>query len=166
MSVKNMYPLDFDEFIRNVGVGDSLVESVRKAWLDRTSVDSFVHAKMMELYRLYLVVGGMPDAVRQYLETNNLQTVIRIQRDIINLYKRDISKYDSGNKLYIEEIFNLIPPELNAKNKRFVLKNLNENAKFSRLQNSFLWLTVAGVAFPVYNVEEPKVPLLLSRSRN
>lgn len=58
----------------------------------------------MELYRLYLVVGGMPDAVRQYLETNNLQTVIRIQRDIINLYKRDISKYDSGNKLYIEEI--------------------------------------------------------------
>lgn len=121
---------------------------------------------MMELYRLYLVVGGMPDAVRQYLETNNLQTVIRIQRDIINLYKRDISKYDSGNKLYIEEIFNLIPPELNAKNKRFVLKNLNENAKFSRLQNSFLWLTDAGVALPVYNVEEPKVPLLLSRSRN
>lgn len=166
MSVKNMYPLDFEEFIRNVGVGDSVVESVRKAWLDRTSVDSFVHAKMMELYRLYLVVGGMPDAVRQYLETNNLQTVIRIQRDIINLYKRDISKYDSGNKLYIEEIFNLIPPELNAKNKRFVLKNLNENAKFSRLQNSFLWLTDAGVALPVYNVEEPKVPLLLSRSRN
>ena len=151
-----MYPLDFEEFIRNVGVGDSVVESVRKAWLDRTSVDSFVHAKMMELYRLYLVVGGMPDAVRQYLETNNLQTVIRIQRDIINLYKRDISKYDSGNKLYIEEIFNLIPPELNAKNKRFVLKNLNENAKFSRLQNSFLWLTDAGVALPVYNVEEPK----------
>ena len=131
MSVKNMYPLDFEEFIRNVGVG-----------------------------------GGMPDAVRQYLETNNLQTVIRIQRDIINLYKRDISKYDSGNKLYIEEIFNLIPPELNAKNKRFVLKKLNENAKFSRLQNSFLWLTDAGVALPVYNVEEPKVPLLLSRSRN
>lgn len=166
MSVKNMYPLDFEEFIRNVGVGDSVVESVGKAWLDRTSVDSFVHAKMMELYRLYLVVGGMPDAVRQYLETNNLQTVIRIQRDIINLYKRDISKYDSGNKLYIEEIFNLIPPELNAKNKRFVLKNLNKNAKFSRLQNSFLWLTDAGVALPVYNVEEPKVPLLLSRSRN
>ncbi len=64
MSVKNMYPLDFEKFIRNVGVGDSVVESVRKAWLDRTSVDSFVHAKMMELYRLYLVVGGMPDAVR------------------------------------------------------------------------------------------------------
>ena len=70
------------------------------------------------------------------------------------------------NKLYIEEIFNLIPPELNAKNKRFILKRLNENAKFERYQNSFLWLKNAGVALPVYNVEEPKIPLLVARSRN
>ena len=89
-----------------------------------------------------------------------------VQKDIVSLYKRDISKYDADNKLYIEEIFNLIPPELNAKNKRFILKRLNENAKFSHFQNSFLWLKSAGVTLPVYNVEEPKVPLLLARSRN
>lgn len=89
-----------------------------------------------------------------------------VQQDIIRLYKRDIARYDPGNKLYIEEIFNLIPPELNAKNKRFILKRLNEHAKFDRVESSFLWLTNAGTALPVYNVEEPKVPLLLARSRN
>lgn len=89
-----------------------------------------------------------------------------IQQDIIRLYKRDIAQYDPDNKLYIEDIFDLIPPELNAKNKRFILKRLNENAKFERFRNSFLWLKNAGVAIPVYNVEEPKMPLLLARSRN
>ena len=120
----------------------------------------------MELFRLYLVVGGMPAAVSKYLETHNLQEVMAVQQDIIRLYKRDITKYDPGNGLYIGEIFNLVTPELNAKNKRFVLKRLNEHAKFDRVENSFLWLTNAGVALPVYNVEEPKIPLLLARSRN
>ena len=120
----------------------------------------------MELFRLYLVVGGMPAAVSKYIESNNLQEVMTVQQDIIRLYKRDIARYDPDNKLYIEEIFNLIPPELNAKNKRFILKRLNEHAKFDRVESSFLWLTNAGVALPVYNVEEPKVPLLLNRSRN
>lgn len=69
-------------------------------------------------------------------------------------------------RLYLEEIFNLIPAELNAQNKRFILKNLNENMKFSRYENSFIWLKEVGVAIPVYNVDEPKIPLLLSRSRN
>lgn len=87
-------------------------------------------------------------------------------RHFIRLYKRDIVQYDPNNKLYIEEMFNLIPPELNAKNKRFILKRLNEHAKFDRVENSFLWLINAGVALPVYNVEEPKMPFLLARSRN
>ena len=82
------------------------------------------------------------------------------------MYEVDITKYDPDNKLYIREIFNLIPPELNAKNKRFILKNLNENVKFSRLENSFIWLKDAGVALPTFSVDEPTVPLILSRSRN
>lgn len=130
------------------------------------AVDSFVHSKMMELFRLYLVIGGMPAAINKYLETNNLNEVMAVQQEIIRLYKRDITQYDPANKLYIEDIFNLIPPELNAKNKRFILKRLNEYAKFERYENSFLWLKNAGVALPIYNIEEPKVPLLLSRSRN
>src|SRR5574344_1501934 len=121
---------------------------------------------MMELFRLYLVVGGMPAVVSKYIDTNNLQEVMNVQQDIIRLYKRDIAQYDPNNKLYIREIFNLIPPELNAKNKRFILKNLNENIKFSRNENSFIWLKDAGVALPTFSVEAPTTPLILSRQRN
>lgn len=166
MGVKDMYPMDFEEFISCVGINQQVIDSLRTAWQNRTPVDEFVHSKIMELFRLYLVVGGMPAAVSKYIETNNLQEVMAVQKDIIKLYKRDIAQYDSNNKLSIEEIFDLIPPELNAKNKRFILKRLNENAKFERYQNSFLWLKNAGVALPVYNIEEPKLPLLLYRSRN
>ncbi|MDD6594010.1 MAG: AAA family ATPase [Bacteroidales bacterium] len=166
MAIKDMYPMDFEEFITNLGISETVVNSLREAWLKRTPVDAFVHQKLMDFFRLYLIVGGMPAAVSKYIETNNLQEVMGIQQQIIRLYKRDIAQYDPSNKLYIEDIFNLIPPELNAKNKRFILKRLNENAKFNRMENSFLWLTNAGVALPVYNVEEPKLPLLLSRSRN
>ena len=166
MGVKDMYPMDFEEFISCVGINQQVIDSLRTAWQNRTPVDEFVHSKIMELFRLYLVVGGMPAVVSKYIETNNLQEVMAVQKDIIKLYKRDIAQYDSNNKLSIEEIFDLIPPELNAKNKRFILKRLNENAKFERYQNSFLWLKNAGVALPVYNIEEPKLPLLLSRSRN
>ena len=166
MGVKDMFPLDFEEFISCIGINEKVIESLRHSWNNLLPVDNFIHSKIMELFRLYLIVGGMPAVVNKYLETNNLQEVIKTQQDIIRLYKRDISQYDPNNKLYIEDIFNLIPPELNSKNKRFILKKLNENAKFERFQNSFLWLKNAGVALPVYNIEEPKVPLLLSRSRN
>lgn len=166
LGIKEMYPLDFEEFISCVGVNNSVIESLRTAWKHRHTADDFIHQRMIELFRLYLVVGGMPAAVAKYLDSNNLQEVMLIQQDIIRLYKRDIAKYDPNNKLYLEDIFNLIPPELNAKNKRFILKRLNENAKYDRYHNSFLWLSNAGVAIPVYNVEEPKIPLLLARSRN
>lgn len=166
MGVKDMFPLDFEEFISCVGINDVVIGALHEAWRNRTTVDEFVHGKIMELFRLYLVVGGMPAAVSKYVESNNLQEVMAVQQDIIRLYKRDIARYDPDNKLYIEEIFNLIPPELNAKNKRFILKRLNEHAKFDRIENSFLWLTNAGVALPVYNVEEPKMLLLFARSRN
>lgn len=166
MGVKDMYPLDFEEFIIAAGINEKIIGSLRHAWETRTPVDDFLHTKMMELFRLYLIVGGMPAAVEKYIETNNLQEVMAVQNDIIRLYKRDISQYDPDNKLYIEDIFDLIPPELNAKNKRFILKRLNENAKFERYADGFLWLKNAGVALPVFNVDEPKVPLLLSRSRN
>lgn len=166
MGIKTMYPLDFEEFISCVGISDSIIDTLRTAWETRKPIDAFVHKKLMELFRLYLVIGGMPAAVNKYLESNNLQEVMLLQYDIIRLYMRDIAQYDAANKLYINDIFYLIPPELNAKNKRFVLKRLNENAKFERFKNSFLWLTNAGVAIPVYNVEEPKMPLMLTRSRN
>ncbi len=166
MDVKDMYPLDLEEFMQAMGVSAKVMDVLQKAFEQQQPVDDFVHKKMMELFRLYLIVGGMPSAVQKYVDTHNLQGVMAEQQAIIRLYKRDIAKYDKHQKLYIDDIFDLIPSELNAKNKRFILKDLNENLKFSRYENSFLWLKNAGVALPVYNVEEPVVPLKLSRSRN
>ena len=166
MDVKEMYPLDMEEFFRAMGISDQVMDSLQKAYEQQQPVDEYVHKKMMELFRLYLIVGGMPAAVQKYLDTRNLQDVMAEQQAIIRLYRRDIAKYDRKHKLYIDEIFDMIPSELNAKNKRFILKNLNENLKFSRYENSFLWLKDAGVALPTYNVEEPVAPLKLSRSRN
>lgn len=166
LDIVEMFPLDLEEFVRALGVGDAVIDNLREAFVKLQPVDEFVHRKMMELFRLYLVVGGMPAAVQKYVDTHNLKDVMNEQLAIVRLYKRDITKYDKDRKLYIEEIFDLIPSELNAKNKRFILKNLNENLKFSRYENSFIWLKDAGVALPVFNVEEPVVPLKLSRSRN
>jgi predicted AAA+ superfamily ATPase len=88
------------------------------------------------------------------------------QRSIITTYKKDIAKYDPEDKLYLEDIFDLIPSELNAKNKRFIMKNLNENFKLSRYRNSFIWLRDAGVALSAFCANEPTSPLLLSKSTN
>ena len=166
MDEYQMFPLDFEEFIRNIGVTDEVIASVREAWEQQIPVDAYIHEKMMRLFNLYLIVGGMPAAVQKYVDSNDLQLVIREQQAILTLYKKDIAKYDPNNKLYINDIFELIPSELNAKNKRFILKNLNEHIKFSRNENSFVWLRDADMALPTYNVEEPRVPLKLNELRN
>lgn len=166
MDVAEMYPLDFEEFAVANGVSETVLTELKRGFTERVPVDSFVHEKMMELFRLYLIVGGMPAAVNKYLLTNNIQEVVKEQRSILTAYKKDIGKYDPQNKRYLEDIFDLIPSELNSKNKRFVLKDLNENFKFSRYTNSFIWLKDAGVAHPSYCVDEPVAPLLLSKATN
>ena len=166
MDIATMYPLDFEEFAWANGVGEKVIDSLHGSFEQKTPVDTFIHERMTTLFELYLIVGGMPEAVSAYLETKNLRKVADAQNAIIRLYKRDISKYDEKDRLYLNEIFDLIPSELNAKNKRFILKNLNEKARFDKYYDSFLWLKNAGVALPVNVVDEPKVPLLLSKSQN
>ena len=166
MEVADMYPLDLEEFAVAVGIPQNVIDRLGENYACRTPADELIHRKMMEVFRLYLVVGGMPAAVQKYLDTNNMQLVMAEQQAIVRMYHQDISKYDKANKLYIAEIFDRIPAELNAKNKRFILKNINENMKFSRYENSFLWLKDAGAALPTYNVDEPTAPLLLSSARN
>lgn len=166
MGIKEVFPLDFEEFIINLGISDTIISKLRECWELRKGVDPIIHDKLMQLFRLYLITGGMPAAVAEYKESNNINIVMRIQQDIVALYRKDISQYAQKDKLKIKEIFDLIPTELDAKNKRFILKNLNEHAKYGRYENSFLWLKDAGVAIPVYNVSEPKMPLKLSETRN
>ena len=166
LRILEMFPLTFFEFCRANGLSDMVMDAIGSAFQERKPMDEFVHSKLMELFYLYLIVGGMPAAVSTYLDSKNIRDVIRVQSDILETYKRDISKYDLEDKLYLKEIFELIPSELNAKNKRFIMKKLNENFKFSRYENSFIWLKDAGVALPCFCAQEPLSPLMLSRSTN
>lgn len=166
LSILEMYPLDFREFCEANRVSQTVMDKLKECFEKKQPVDELIHEKMMELFRLYLIVGGMPAVVDAYIRTNNLKEVLRIQQGIVQLYYKDIAKYDKDNKLYLDEIFSLIPSELNNKNKRFIMKDLNENFRFSRYENSFIWLKEAGVALPVYCVQEPELPLLLSKSTN
>ena len=166
MAVKEVFPLDMEEFSRCLGLSDEVLTSVEEAFDKKIPVDKVVHDALMKMVHLYLVVGGMPAAVQAYIDTNDLNVVEEKQKEIIDLYKWDISQYDPNKKLEINEIFNLIPSELDAKNKCFILKNLNEHARFSRYENSFLWLKNAGVAIPTMNIQEPTFSFKLNELRN
>ena len=166
MAVKEVFPLDMEEFARCLGLSDEVLISIGEAFEKKIPVDKVVHDALMKMVHLYLVVGGMPAAVQAYVDTNDLNVVEEKQKEIIDLYKWDISQYDPNKKLEINEIFNLIPSELDAKNKRFILKNLNEHARFSRYENSFLWLKNAGVAIPTLNIQEPTFSFKLNELRN
>ena len=102
-------------------------------------MDDFIHQKLLSLFFIYLIVGGMPDAVKKYIETKDIREVDKIQKDIA---------------------------ELNKQNKKFVFTMLDKELKFDRYENSFLWLKDAGVVIPVYNADSPTVPLLASKSSN
>ena len=166
LSVMEVFPLDFEEFVRAVGAGESVLETIKSSYEHFQPVDSVVHQSLLRLLNLYLVMGGMPAAVQIYLDTHDVGFVQAKQKEILEMYKLDISQYDPGGKLYVNEIFDLIPSELNAKNKRFILKKLNEGSRFSKYENGFLWLSGAGAAIPVYNITMPAFPLKLNEQRN
>jgi len=166
VSEHQVFPLDFEEFLLAIGVGKEWIDRLRECYEQRREVDSFVHKKMMEFYHLYLVVGGMPAAVQKYVDTHDFVQVIDEQKAILQLYKRDIATYNPGCELQINEIFDLIPSELNAQNKRFVFKALHDKARFDDHKDDFLWLKQADMALPTYNVDTPVYPLRLSEKRN
>lgn len=158
-----MFPLDFEEFCTANGVQESIIASLKKSFENRTEVDAVIHEAMLRLFRLYLVVGGMPGVVVKYLETGNIADAVREQENIIKRYKEDIVKYEATDrKLRITKVFDAIPGELDDINKRFVLNHVDREAKAERYENTFEWLKAAGVAIPVYNAEEPVLPLRLS----
>ena len=166
MQIFDMYPLDFREFIDALGVQESIVDILEKCYVERQVVDEFIHKKMLDIFNLYLIVGGMPQAVSIYLETNDLNRVSQIQQDITRLYRFDFSKYEEKYKLKLKEIYDALPGQLDEKNKRFQLNKMGKGMSFNRVENDFLWLKDAGVVIPVYNVSEPKLPLMISENRN
>jgi len=108
----------------------------------------------------------MPDAVQRFVDTHDIGQVIEIQKNILELYRQDISKYAQNDKNKIKDIFDSIPSELNEKNKRFIVTDLKKTARMERYENSFLWLKDAGVALPCYNVTDPVIPLKLNEKHS
>ncbi len=166
MQLLEMYPMNFMEFTWALGISQDIIERVEKCYKSRIPVDDFIHEKMLDIFYLYLIIGGMPQAVVTYLETNDLNRVTQIQESILKLYKQDFTKYETQYKLRLREIYDAIPSELDAKNKRFKLNLLGNGINYDRVANDFLWLKDAGVALPVYNIQEPKLPLLLNVNRS
>ena len=166
MDIYDMYPLDFEEFMIANHVQPEVIDYLGKCFSNRVPVEESINERFLKLFNLYVIIGGMPEAVQRYADTQNLREVQDVQRQIIRQYKEDISKYDIDNKLYIQEVFTRIPSELNSKNKRFILKENNQIKRFEKYRNTFIWLRDAGVALPVHVAEEPMVPLELSGKTN
>ena len=162
MDEVRMYPLDFEEFVLAEGERPELVEAARTSWLSGRKLDKVYHERLLKLWRLYLVVGGMPAAVQKYLDTRNISLVVREQKKILALYRKDITQYDEKNALRIRAVFDRIPAELNEVNKRFFASSVRPGITFENLSDEFLWLKEAGVALPTVTVTEPKIPLVLS----
>ena len=167
LTILRMYPMDFEEFMVANSVSNTTLDMLKEKFETRRPVDEFIHQKLLSLFFVYLIVGGMPDAVKTYIETKDIREVDKVQRDIITLYKEDFSQYEfEDKKLRLKSIYDIIPAELNKQNKKFVFTMLDKELKFDRYENSFLWLKDAGVVIPVYNAEAPLIPLKAGKSSN
>ena len=166
MDEVRMYPLDFEEFVIANGERPILFEAAKKAWEEGVNLDPLYDERLRKLFRLYLVVGGMPAVVQKYLDTNDIAAVIAEQNQILVEYRKDISKYDAANSLRIREVFERVAPELNKKNKRFFVNSVKPGERAERLEDEFIWLKEAAVALPSYVADEPKIPLMLSKRSN
>ncbi len=165
LDVLQMYPMDFEEFAGALGVSDDVFSYLRECFSKGEPVDETIHKQTLSLFRTYLVVGGMPKAVSEFAKTNDVNYVNRALNEIDYGYRKDVAKYQKTNKLLIQDIYDLIPSELNHQNKRFILKNLNEKARFYQCESSFAWLKDSGIGLFVYNADNPVYPLLGSKER-
>ena len=167
LTILRMYPMDFEEFMVANNVSAATLDMLKEKYETNSPVDEFIHQKLLSMFFVYLIVGGMPDAVKTYIATKDIREVDKIQRDITTLYKEDFSQYEQEDKkLKLKSIYDIIPAELNKQNKRFIFTMLDKELKFDRYENSFLWLKDAGVVLPVYNVDAPVIPLMTSKSSN
>lgn len=167
VNIYQMFPLDFEEFLWANAVNENVIDIYKESFITKKELPDYVYNKLMDLFMRYLTVGGMPEAVETYINTNDYNRVKEVFNAIDENNKRDISKYlENSKRLKIKEIYDLIPSEINAQNKRFIVKDIENKSKNEDVSTSFLWLQNAGLSIPVYNVDEPKYPLAISKNRN
>ena len=164
-----MYPLDFEEFLWAKGVGEMALNHIKDCFDKKTPVDEGIHKVLMNYFKEYVLVGGMPEAVETYINEKNLFLVQKVQSQIFNKYLKDVTTYiDNDNvKLRVKNILSSAPSQLSNKNMRFVASNVIDLSylKHNFIDNEFLWLDAAGVVIPTYHVNQPIIPLILSKDR-
>lgn len=166
MTTIDMYPMDLEEFFLANGLGQDVIEILRNCFERKLPVSDFIHENLIDAFYKYLIIGGMPEAVKTFIETGDYNKVKKVHNKIYREYKRDFSKYESDKKLKLINTYDLIPAELDQKNKRYIFTDLYSEFRFDRYENSFMWLNDAGVALPTYNVTEVEVPLEASKKSN
>lgn len=163
-----MYPLDLEEFLYANGINEHTVSVLRKKFRNLESLDETTHNKMMDLFRKYLLVGGLPDAVNVFVSEKNIRKIHEIQSEIHSYYATDASKYDEEKKLKIRKIYDMLPSNLENKKKRLIVQNIeNKRGKtFADYSDEFEYLISAGIALGVQAISNPVFPLIESGIKN
>ena len=163
-----MFPLDFEEFLYANGMNAPAISALQKKFERIEALDEAVHNKLMDLFRKYLLVGGLPDAVNAYLETKNIQLVREIQSGIHDYYAADASKYDAERKLKIRRVYDLIPSNMENKKKRIIAQNIEgkKGKIFANYSDEFEYLISSGIALNVQAISNPVFPLIESSGKN
>ena len=167
VTIKQMYPLDFEEFLWATGIGKEWIENIRQKYLAKEALDENTHNILLKRFQYYLLVGGLPEAVNLYLDDRNMVRVRQAHRDIHDLYRIDASQYDVEHKLTIRRIYDLLPSNLENKKKRIVYKNIEgkKGKKFSDYADEFEYLTNSGIALEVAAISNPHFPLAESEQK-
>ncbi|MBO5008354.1 MAG: ATP-binding protein [Clostridia bacterium] len=165
---KQMYPLDFEEFLISQGFNSYAINALKNKFEKRESLDETTHEKVMDLFKKYLLTGGLPDAVNSYIKDKNIVNVRTIQSEIHGYYGADASKYDTERKLKIRRIYDQIPSNLENKKKRVVIQNIEgiKGKRYSDYEDEFDYLISAGIALEVRAISTPVFPLIESSGKN
>jgi len=159
-----MHPLDFEEFLWATG-NDMLMDFINKMYTDSKPLGQVFHRKVMDIFRQYIMVGGMPLAVCTYLETMDFESVDAVKRDILNIYRNDIFNYAAENAEKVAEIFDSIPSQLSKHEKKFRLSSLNPDARLRDWNEAFFWLKDSQVVNICFNATEPNIGLKMNEER-
>ena len=167
VTIEQMYPLDFEEFLWATGISKEWIENIRDFFIHEKPLDERTHHLLLKRFQYYLLVGGLPEAINNYLADRNMVRVRQTHRDIHNLYRIDASQYDKEHKLKIRNIYDLIPSNLENKKKRIVYKNIEgkKGKTFSDYADEFEYLTNSGVALEVTAISNPRYPLAESEQK-
>lgn len=169
VAIKEMYPLDFEEFLISQGCGQETIDAMEAKFKAGEPLSEALHTYMMRQFRLYLLVGGLPDAVKTFNESRNITKVRGIQKDIHDLYGIDASQYDEERKLVIRRIYKMIPSNMENKKKRVFVNDIEDtkaHKQFSDYADEFEYLTNSGIAIGVQAISNPKFPLRESEEKN